>query len=226
MQVESVAIVIHKLSHSSHAYDNGMGLSVTAHDIIHHNDRSTLGPGRVFGINDQQQLLATLTEQVVAEPEILDTNVLVSTQETLMWYRPAGKTLVNMNGTDMRIPLPPLVFACHKGRLYIMAATGSGRPNADTALRECGLPNVNADGAWCDGGNKLPEQPRQSHIEDIERMFLESPFTHWWNTHPEGAEDMTAWFEALAKKPRYPMRSLNDANRTLGQWLKTLTTTN
>ena len=222
MSVESMAIVIHKASTGRFGDDI---LSVVRHTIHHHKETSVLGPGVVFSNEDRISLMEVLADQTRQPMELLDERVLMRGEETLVWYRPRQKTTVNTSGCEYSVPLPSLVFACHKGQLYVMAYQGERRPKADTNLFWPGLPNIQSNaGQWCSGGNTVPSTPSQRQIERIEDVFFMSPFTHWSAGIPQQADsDFVQWFAALSKQRRFPMKNLQDARANLNDWLKTIT---
>jgi len=222
MSVQSMAIVIHQ------ANPGGFGnqiLSVVRHTIHHGENESVLGPGAVFSQEDKNHLIEILTDDTKQPMELLDETVLMRGEETLVWYRPRQKTQVNANGTDYTVPLPSLVFACHKGHLYVMAYQGERRPTHHTPLFMAGLPNIQSElGNWCSGGNNLPAKPTQAQMTRIEEVFFVSPFTHWSRGIPQQADhDFEQWFKTLSRQRRFPMKTLPDAELTLDQWLRKLT---
>ncbi|WP_273208695.1 PRTRC system protein B [Marinobacter subterrani] len=219
MKVQSSAIVIHEVDTGN--YESI--LTLTSHDIHHHDGKSDLGPGRVFSEQDKHELMNLLSANISRGMEILDPHCLAHSNETLMWYRPRQKTTINIQGREVRVPLPSLVFLCHRRSLYVMAYRGEQRPDPETRLFFCGLPNIQStNGNWCTGGNRLPERPRQHHIHSIERMFFESPFTHWGALQPTSADSMEGWFDELRRKPRFPMKSLPEHDKPLDRWFTSI----
>lgn len=217
MQLESTAIVFHKLNTGMHA----SALSVVTHELRSGTNGPSLGPGRVFSTADKMALAQSLVDDLSAHVELLDERCLVANLETLMWYRPRQKTTVCVAGLEYSVPLPSLVFLCHRGKLYVRAYKGAGRPNGETLLLSAGLPNLYQSGSWCAGGNLLPSHPTQRDIERIEHLFFESPFTHPGSEPmPHGCKDMTEWFCALQSKRSFPMKSLPTSSQTLGRWLQ------
>lgn len=220
MTVQSVALVLHKIT-----VNNGDNeLSVIAHDVHHTQGQSVLGPGRVFSTRDKQALTEILSNDLNRTLELLQPVCLAASHETLLWYRPRQRTTVCLQGQELAVPLPSLVFLCHQGQLYVMAYRGNRRPTPATRLFVSGLPNIQqALGDWCSGGNRLPEHPAQSHIERIETMFFRSPFTHWGSWSPDDNADITEWFTAMADKKTFPVSVLPSADQTLGQWFSQIT---
>jgi PRTRC genetic system protein B len=208
--VHSLALVVHSANLGS-----DQTLSVVAHDVHHQDRKSMLGPGRVFSTRDKQELLGLLSGNLNMSLEMLDERCLAASQETIMWFKPRGKQLVNVQGTELEVPLPSLIFLLHQRQLHIVAYKGNRRPDPDTKLLACGLPNVSRNGSWCSGGNAMPAHPTQSDIEGIERRFFLSPFTHWTGNHVTDAGDMEQFFHDLSEKRSYPVNKLAPATQPL-----------
>lgn len=216
MHIESTAIVFHHLQTGM----SGESLSVVTHDFRQTDAGPSLGPGRVFGTSDKMALARVLIDDLNTGIELLNERCIVANLETLMWFRPRANTKLCVAGVDYTVPLPSLLFLCHRGKLYVRAYKGNKRPDQDTELYSAGLPNLYQHGSWCAGGNQLPSHPCQRDIEKIEAMFFESPFTHAGSEPlPGGALDMTSWFGSLQNKRSFPTRSLEPADMTLGRWI-------
>jgi len=219
MSLNSMALVINqaKVDQSEEI------LTITAHEIHHGSEKSTLGPGRVFNLNAKESLLSILSQHTASKLEVLSPHCLVTGKETLVWHRPRQKTQVNIQGKELTVPTPSLVFALHRGHLYIAATQGEARPTGGTKLFTCGQPNVSKSGSWCSGGNSMPIEPGQRHINTVERTFFESPFTHWSGAQPTGAGEMESWYNALSGKRTFPMRSLGELSCDLDRWIAQIT---
>ena len=216
-KVQSIALLIHQVEQSA---TNEQAIAIMAHDVFHQeNGQSMLGAGRPFGHTEKKHMLDILSQDTSPEMEFLEARCLAQGKETLMWYRPRQRTQVDVLGKDYNVPLPSLVFLLHQKELFVAAYAGDKRPTKDTRLLKAGLPNVGGiDGLWCSGGNSLPSHPRQSHIEEVERVFFLSPFTHFNGADAEfdlpGAEDSTtkeymlSYFDLLASKRTFPVSKL------------------
>lgn len=199
--------------------------SILAHDVFHQNGQSQLGPGRPFGHDQKSSLMSILSTYMQRDLEFLDAVCLAASHQTLIWYRPRQKTTINLRGTEIDVPMPSLVFLAHKGQLSIAAYRGERRPERDTKLLHCCLPNIQTNvGGWCSGGNQLPDMPSQHHIERMEKMFFQSPFTHWGHSRPsEAGDSMEDYFNALKGKPRFPTSQLGEMGATLTEWMDFIT---
>lgn len=221
--IESQAIVIHRTTFGDERTET---LTIAAHDIHHLENESVLGPGRVFNHDDKQSLLGSLSGYMSRDLEFLDAQCLASSHNSLMWYRPRQRTEVNINGDHHTVPMPSLVFLLHKAKLYVAAYRGERRPERNTHLFHCALPNIqDNEGTWCTGGNKLPENPTQSSIEGIERAFFLSPFTHFGPHKPcDENTSMPQFFHSLARSKRFPISQLPEMNVALHRWFTHITT--
>ncbi|ABM21163.1 MULTISPECIES: PRTRC system protein B [Marinobacter] len=229
--VQSCALVIHRARFG----DSQDTFSILAHDIHHTETKSVLGAGRPFGHDDKMSLMAMLGDYRGSDLEFLDAKCLASSHETMMWYRPRSKTVVNIVGHEYTVAVPSLVFMLHKGSLHVAAYKGERRPERNTKLLHCGLPNIQSNiGHWCSGGNRLPDRPHQGQIEKLEDMFFTSPFTHW-NPEYAAVEDtstvgsnkqMETFFKDLQGKARFPVSKLKDMGCELEQWMRHITTRN
>lgn len=219
--VSSQAFVLHRAKFG----EDGDTFTILAHDVFHQNGKSQLGPGRAFGHDQKTALLTILSGYMQRDLEFLDAVCLAASHQTLVWYRPRQKTTVNLRGTEIDVPMPSLVFLAHKGQLHVAAYKGERRPERDTKLLHCALPNIQTNlGGWCSGGNRLPDMPSQHHIERMEKMFFQSPFTHWGHTRPsEAGESMEDYFTALKGKTRFPISQLEEMGTTLTGWMDVIT---
>lgn len=199
--------------------------SILTHDVYHQGGQSQLGPGRPFGHDEKAALMAILSTYMQRDLEFLDAVCLAASHETLMWFRPRQKTTINLRGTEINVPMPSLVFLAHKGKLHVAAYKGERRPERDTKLLHCSLPNIQTNvGGWCSGGNQLPDMPSQHHIERMERMFFQSPFTHWGFNRPcENDVSMEDFFTSLKGKARFPISQLSEMGATLADWMGFIT---
>lgn len=216
MQVQSTALIFHEVN-------TGPGdrtLSVVAHDVLYREQQSpVMGAGKVLDTEAKAKILQVLNDDVQRSPEFIEPATLFQDRETLVWYRVRQKTRVCLDGHNLSIPVPSLVFMLHRGHLYVRAYKGERRPSPDTHLICSGLPNLYANGSWCAGGNRLPERPSQRHMADVEGMFFESPFTHDGSERPINGGGLD-WLRSLEGKPRFPIRQLPGTRHTLMSWIK------
>ena len=112
-----------------------------------------------------------------------------------------GKTM------SLEIPMPALAFFGY-GQRYYLWAFKDNELGSETMLFAAQLPNLDANGAICFGGNVVPKASAKS-IQEAWRLFLASPFTnHSANGKSrEYPNDVRTQLMCLAEKRRrrYPL---------------------
>jgi PRTRC genetic system protein B len=164
----------------------------------------------------------------MTRPEVLPDNVLVRTPESLVWWRPAQRSKMFFRHDDElgtisgRIfPQPPLLFRVTQRELWIRALADNVRPSAATTLMVAPYYNVNTGGAVCQGTMHSPEEATVAAMEQWERSFFESEFTHIYGSghftrHPSG---MAGLWSSLAGKRRFPLDQLSPAGESLARFV-------
>lgn len=160
-------------------------------------------------------------------PEILPENVLVRTPESLVWWRPAQRRKMFFRHDDelgvvsgRTFPQPALVFRVTQHELWMRALTDNVRPTASTALMVAPYYNVNAEGAVCQGTMHSPEDASVTSMEQWERSFFESEFTHIYGSghftrHRGGIAGL---WSSLAGRRMFPTSQLTGAGESLTQF--------
>jgi PRTRC genetic system protein B len=165
----------------------------------------------------------------MTRPEVLPENVLVRTPESLVWWRPAHRSkmffrhddeLGTVNGRTF--PQPPLLFRVTQRELWIRALAANVRPTAAIPLMVAPYYNVNTEGAVCQGTMHSPEEASVAAMEQWERSFFESEFTHIYGSghftrHPGG---MAGLWSSLAGKRTFPADHLCPAGESLAQFVE------
>ena len=118
--------------------------------------------------------------------------------------------------TTLDVPMPPLAFFGY-GQRYYLGAFKDAELKADTNLFAAPLPNIDANGAICFGGNVVPKASAKT-IQEAWRIFLESPFTnHSVNgkshKYPDDVREQLMRL-AEGRRRRYPLADLVSLNRT------------
>jgi PRTRC genetic system protein B len=118
--------------------------------------------------------------------------------------------------TTLEIPMPALAFFGY-GQRYYLWAFKDAELRCDTALFAAPLPNIDANGAICFGGNVVPKASAKT-IQEAWHIFLASPFTnHSVNAKSQRyPDDVRKQLMRLAegRRRRYPLADLVSLNRT------------
>lgn len=114
------------------------------------------------------------------------------------------------------VPMPALVFFGYDQRYYLWAFKDV-ELRGDTNVYAAPLPNVDASGAICFGGNVIPKASAET-IEEAWRIFLASPFTsHSVNgksqKFPDDVRKQLIWLVEHRRR-RYPSDDLVNLNRS------------
>ena len=203
---------------------------VTKHSVkVDGKGVPSLLPGSPIGESD----IFTLIEQLrgAVPSEFLPENILMRTQETIMWWTPAttrpmyyvadkGQELTQLSGK--KFPQPALVFRARPGSLDIRALASSERPSPETPMYLAPYWNVSNNGTVCLGSTKVPRDVSVKSLSRWEEAFFESEFTHAnastsLTTHPGG---FIGLWKSLIGKKKFPVEYLCDAKQTLGQFIK------
>ena len=156
--------------------------------------------------------------------------------ETLFWgrqgsetrmgiYVPARRWRVQVEGmgeglTQVRIPLPPLLFV-GVGASYSVFALRRRPRDERERLYEAPCPNVNNEGVICRGNVPFPLCGTET-IQAALRLFLEGSA---FNGHQSNSkcrsqpDDVRQLWAALAGKKRFPLKELVPLSYTVGHLL-------
>lgn len=162
-------------------------------------------------------------------PEIFPENILSRTEELLCWWTPSRqrqmffggtqKTMAAVNG--LLFPHPPLVWIAAGRSLSVRALRHDARPQASTEMYFAPYWNVDDHGAVCLGSMEAPRVATINSIEQWEKSFYESEFTHGnvgrVTRHKGGFEGL---WRSLPGRSAFPMQSLVPLSETLEQFLK------
>ena len=203
---------------------------VTKHPVrLSATGAPSLGAGSPIGESDIVALIEQLRGSLPSE--FLPENVLMRTQETIVWWTPAttrpmfyatGKSAELEQLSGKRFPQPALVLRAHAGSLDIRALAESKRPTPDTPMYVAPYWNVSDNGSVCLGSTKAPREASVKSLPRWEASFFESEFTHAnahtsLTKHPGGF--MGLWRSLIGKK-KFPVKHLREAKETLGKFLK------
>lgn len=189
----------------------------------------SLLPGSPLGESDIFALIEQLRGAVPSE--FLPENVLMRTQETIVWWTPStirpmyyvdnkGQELKQLSGK--RFPQPALVFRARPGSLNIRALAADERPTPGTPLYLAPYWNVSNNGSVCLGTTKVPREASVKSLPRWEEAFFESEFTHAnasssLTKHPGG---FIGLWKSLMGKKKFPVEHLCYTKETLAQFIK------
>jgi PRTRC genetic system protein B len=178
------------------------------------------------------EFLRALSEGLGAyvAPEILPSSVLVRTSELLVWWTRAQHRVLffseaseagELNGK--RYPVPPLVFKVSGASLSVRALAKVARPAPETKLMTAPFWNCSESGEVCVGTMRVPESSGVDAVEEWERGFFQSEFTHAY-----GAARLTSfpggflplWRSLAGRKREFPVQYLTDARETVRQFVE------
>jgi PRTRC genetic system protein B len=202
---------------------------VTKHPVNVNSDGSpSLGPGAPIGKGDVSQLIQEV--RGVIPVEFLPENVLVRTQESVVWWTPAsirpmfyakekGVELEQLSGK--KFPQPALIFRAQAGHLDIRAIAQDERPTPATRLYRAPYWNVSDLGDVCLGSTRVPREATVDSLPRWEHAFFESEFTHSnasskLTAHPGG---FVGLWKSLIGKKKFPAEHLADAKETLAKFI-------
>jgi PRTRC genetic system protein B len=203
---------------------------VTKHAVkIDAKGLPTLLPGSPLGELDIYALIENLRGSVPSE--FLPENVLMRTQETIVWWTPAtvrpmhyaatkGPELAQLSGK--RFPQPALVFRAQRGSLDVRALAVNVRPTPETPVHLAPYWNVSNNGSVCLGSTKVPRDTAVKSLPRWEEAFFESEFTHSnsqtsLTKHPAG---FIGLWQSLIGKKKFTVEHLCDTKETLADFLK------
>jgi PRTRC genetic system protein B len=202
---------------------------VTKHSVnVNSAGSPSLGPGAPIGKGDVSQLLEEV--RGVIPVEFLPENILVRTQESVVWWTPAsirpmfyakekGVELEQLSGK--KFPQPALIFRAEPGHLDIRAIAQDERPKPSTRLYRAPYWNVSDDGVVCLGSTKVPREATIDSLSRWEHAFFQSEFTHSnasskLTEHPGGFAGL--WKSLIGKK-KFPVEYLADAKEPLAEFI-------
>lgn len=164
----------------------------------------------------------------------LPENVLAVGSSSIVWWIPAAVRPLAFNCSDNLIgqatgqaPTPPLVFSvASDGAWSVFALKENTRPTLDTKLWQAPYFNVWQSGKICQGTTRIPHGATTQQIEDWNKAFFGSNFSHP-NVHAPaklvkykgGAYQF--WKDMLEGSfKKFPLRVLVETEYTLDDLIK------
>ncbi|HWW70310.1 MAG TPA: PRTRC system protein B [Duganella sp.] len=217
-------------------YRSGDGaVYATTHPIqIENNDpaRKIIGAGTPM----TKQSLAEFVQAVGAATSFdgfIPDRLLYTRPNMIAWWAPESirkcwfKSPDQIIGTQVtEVAHPAMVFVATPGDWFVFALRESARPTPKTKLQHSPHFNVWEGGRVCTGNVSLPKVIDASTIEQYEKAFYNSHFTH---PNRQGATryrgGITALWRAQIKRPGMEsMRAaLHASNENLGQAIARIT---
>jgi PRTRC genetic system protein B len=164
------------------------------------------------------------------QAEVLPANILAKADRMIVWWTPARRRQMFYENSEGKagdlngriFPQPPLVWRVSNGELNIRALCENERPDATTKLAVAPFWNLSDDGRVCTGTMRRPDSASVAAIQDWERGFYESAFTHAnvgrLTRHKGGFEGL--WGGLVRKRQRFPLETLIVLPQALAQFVR------
>lgn len=204
-------------------------LLVTRHAI---RSNGQIAPGALATSETVEEALRLFNGQQ-RERKLLDANVLFSSPDETLWYRPAQRRPIwFQRGKQKRmltVPWPALVFHARNGGLRVAALRATNkRPDENTRLYHAPLMNIYANGSLCLGNIAAPGCGL-SGMAEWEAAIYDTLFVHTNHDqtlkHPAPTKDDNIahyrfWLQLDREKAtRFPVRALVPRHDRLGDWI-------
>jgi len=221
------AILLHR---SQHSFD------LSVHDVFSTSSESgephyQMGAGRVLGIEEKNEIAATLTETAGASLTLFDERILAATAYAVAWWIPAATRTIGfrLDGKVEKVTFefPSQVAVFSRGTLFFASvAAKKARPKAATKLFNSPLPNLYRGGQFCTGnaGSKIPQQASIQNIPTWESFLFDTNNTRLGSLIPlRDVENTQQLVDAIrAEKGGFPTQRLVPMNTTLDEWLQAI----
>lgn len=204
-----------------------------------------LAEGKPITAEAMQSLAAMAADAVKRKAEILPASVLVSSDDWLVWWRPEGvedmsfdisigngeEDRERLQGVCLAMPLPPLVFALQRGHgvggshgIFVFATDRNERPGPGTPIYRAPLLNVNDNGIVCWGDGERPKTRSVEDLDQWERLYFSSQFTHVNGSSPVKSSAPYKWIADLCASgaKRFPAEELKPMRVSLEGLMKRL----
>jgi PRTRC genetic system protein B len=217
-----------KLTQALLIYRSNQRAFVTRHEVSYRaGEAPVLAEATPLRTAFLHSLVRDLQGSIV--PEVFPDNILARTEQMICWWTPAQQRQMFFGGTqkDMSeingaiFPHPPLVWIAIGRRLYIRALPENARPTAATKMCFAPYWNIDEEGSVCMGSMDAPKVTTIRSIEQWEKSYFESEFTHGnvgrVTRHKGGFEGL---WKSVASTPEFPMETLVALPETLEKYLK------
>lgn len=194
----------------------------TFHEIRSNGEKFELASGTSLTVENLKNIASMASEGLRHKAEILSENVLVATDDLLVWWMPAGRQHMyfdvsmgghaevrqRLQGVNGKMPHPALVFALRRTRQSNHAYTGISvyalaenmRPSATTNIFRAPLLNVDGSGSVCWGNGTKPKGTAVADIPAWQSLFFTSVFTHYNGSSPVRGSDCYGFIADLLEE--------------------------
>lgn len=227
------AILIYQ---NTNAYDSGKPLAIAT---VHSIEGGVVLPGQPVTRQAIQELSDSLLNGEKAwlesgpaldTPLLLPPNLLALSATSMIWHWPSAvRPIFFSTGNDQldklsgrKVRHPSLLFQLSTDGFKVFALASSKRPGLDTPIHIAPYFNVYDNGSLCEGSAKMPKRIHPSSIEEAERKFFDSQFSHTnihgspLTKHKKG--HLGLWQE-MTKGKTFPTRHLVPTGKTLAALL-------
>jgi PRTRC genetic system protein B len=146
---------------------------------------------------------------------------------SVIWYtKPQARKLYfteSLNFTSQELPLPALVWAADKKRLFVFALTGKGKPRLNTPLYNAPFFNLYRNGNVCMGSVAVrisQSASLEEFTEAWEGYFFGSYFSHLIDGHNPVAGNLISLYQSLAGTGAFPVEELTPTTKQLKHLLQ------
>jgi PRTRC genetic system protein B len=165
-------------------YADHEGSFMTEHDVLDTKDGPIIGTGSPATVNGVRDALMTINQQR-HDAAFLPVEVLCAAPGITIWWRTAitKRAFLRLedtktSGKAIDIPMPALCYCLSGNTFSVFALKRKTRPEANTPLFAAPLLNVFDGGTVCMGNVQAPKDKGVASIEEWERAFWHSTFTH------------------------------------------------
>lgn len=213
----------------------------TIHEMSMAGGRPVAAEGRPITLPAVKALASAANEALKQTPEIMPANVLLASDELLVWWRPAGPAEMSfdidwhkdeagrdrLQGVFLKMPLPALAFMLHRSSMgnqafqgvYVYGLAKNERPEGSSQMFRAPMLNINDNGAVCWGSSRRPGGRRVGDIPKWERLFFSSKFTHYNQSSPVRSRTPYQWIADFAASgaSEFPVTEMLPMKQTLNQ---------
>ena len=146
---------------------------------------------------------------------------------SVIWYTKSHERKLHFTESlglpPQELPLPALVWAADKSRLYVFALKGKGKPHIKTPLYNAPFFNLYRNGNVCMGSVDV-RISQSATLEDFtaawEGYFFGSNFSHLIDGHNPVAGNLISLYQSLSGKGTFPVEELVPTAKQLKHLLR------